>query len=265
MRGEQYLKVVGYIWEKAEPVFKRHGSTILTGVGVAGVVVTAVSSAKATPKAIELLDKAEEKKGAELTKMEKFKAAAPAYIPTALIGASTIACVVGSRVLDKRKQAALIAAYKVLDESYKEYRDKTTELFGESVDTKIKEEVAKDKYDQAEVETRAHHTDALLFYDQYSNRYFWRTMQEVREAEYHFNRNFALRGYAELNEFYEFLFLDPTEYGATVGWSMEAGGVFYGYSWVDFYHKYHPSDDPDTPAYYTIEMPFSPTADFMDY
>lgn len=104
-----------------------------------------------------------------------------------------------------------------------------------------------------------------MFFDSFSNRYFWSTIEDVREAEYHFNRNLALRGYAELNEFYEFLGLEPTAFGATVGWSLEAGAAFYGYSWVDFYHEYYPSDDPDIPPYYTICVPFGPTADFMDY
>ena len=51
----------------------------------------------------------------------------------------------------------------------------------------------------------------------------------------------------------------------TVGRSREAGGVFYGYSWVDFYHDFHESEGPDMSAYYTIRMPFNPTADFLDY
>lgn len=109
------------------------------------------------------------------------------------------------------------------------------------------------------------YTDSLLFFDELSNRYFWSSIEEVREAEYHFNRNLALRGYAELNELYDFLGLEPTAFGATVGWSLEAGVEFYGYSWVDFYHECHESDDPDVKTYYTIHMPFGPTADYLDF
>lgn len=87
----------------------------------------------------------------------------------------------------------------------------------------------------------------------------------MQDAEYHINRNLALRGYVELNEFYEFLGLEPTAFGSEVGWSTEAGAQWYGYSWIDFYHEYYESDDPDIPSYYTICTPFGPTADFMMY
>ncbi len=41
---------------------KKNAGTILTCIGAVGVVATAVMSAKATPKAIELLEKAEAEK-----------------------------------------------------------------------------------------------------------------------------------------------------------------------------------------------------------
>ena len=59
--------------------------------------------------------------------------------------------------------------------------------------------------------------------------------------------------------------MEPTAYGAEVGWSMGAGGAFYGYSWVDFYIERHKSKDPNKPSYYTINMSFGSTADYMDY
>ena len=53
--------------------------------------------------------------------------------------------------------------------------------------------------------------------------------------------------------------------GDVVGWSLDAGLETYGYSWVDFYHEYYDSGDPEIPSYYTISMPFGPTADYLDY
>lgn len=88
-------------------------------------------------------------------------------------------------------------------------------------------------------------------------------MDDVIEAEYHFNRNFALRDYADLNELYSFLGLPQTEYGATVGWGRYAGESVYGYQWVDFVHiKEHMDDGTE---YYRISIPFGPTADYLDY
>ena len=37
----------------------------------------------------------------------------------------------------------------------------------------------------------------------------------------------------------------------------------YGYQWIDFDHVKDVLDDGT--EYYRIEMPFSPTADYMDY
>lgn len=259
MRGVPSVQKAIY---KATGYLKKESPTILTGLGVAGVVITAVVTARSTVKAVKRIEEAEEQKGEKLTTKEVVKVAGPAYIPAVIAGAVTITFIVSANEINKKRQQALIEAYTALNESYQEYRDKVKEEYGEEVDEKVREEIARDK----KVPEQEHHSsNALLFFDEHSNRYFWKTMAEVNEAEYHLNRNFALRGYAELNEFYEFLGLGPTAYGAEVGWSMEAGEIFYGYTWIDFYHKYHEAKGPDKPAYYTIEMPFGPTADFMSY
>lgn len=259
MSGVQSLQKAFY---RTTGYLKKESPTILTAVGVVGIAVTAVLTAKGTVKALKRLEEAKERKGEELTKKEVVKVAAPAYIPAAIAGVTTASCVIGSNVINQKRQAALISAYTTLNQSFEDYKAKVGDIYGEEADEKVREEIARDK----EVPEQEHHSsNALLFYDEYSNRYFWKTMAEVNEAEYHLNRNFALRGYAELNEFYEFLGLGPTAYGAEVGWSIEAGEVFYGYTWIDFYHKYHKAEGPDKPEYYTIEMPFGPTADFLSY
>lgn len=259
MRGVQSLQKTFY---RATGYLKKESPTILTGLGVAGVVITAVATGVATVKAVKRVEEAEQEKGEKLTKKEVVKVAGPVYIPAVVAGAATIACIIGSNEINKKRQQALIEAYNALNESYLEYKDKVKEVYGEEADEKVREQIAREK----DIPEQDHQSsNALLFFDEHSNRYFWKTMAEVNEAEYHLNRNFALRGYAELNEFYEFLGLGPTAYGAEVGWSMEAGGMFYGYTWIDFYHKYHEAKGPDKPAYYTIEMPFGPTADFMSY
>lgn len=265
MRGETLLRNLG---NTIQPLFKKHGSVILTSVSAVGVVATAVLAAKETPKAMERLEVAKKEKGEELTKFEKVKVATPAYIPAIAMGTATIACIVGNHVYNEKKQAALIAAYTALDTSFKEYKEKVEEVHGEGADNEIKEAVARGKYEHVKEEVqndKPDGKDVYLFFDEYSNRYFWKSFNEVEDAMYHFNRNFALRGYADLNELYEFLQIGPTAYGAEVGWSIGASDAFYGYSWIDYYIKEHHSDDPDNPTYYTIVLPFSPTADFMDY
>ena len=110
---------------------KRNATNILTGLGGIGVVATSVMAVKVTPKALTLLEEAEAKKGEKLTKIETVQVAGTVYIPPILIGASTIACIFGANVLNKRQQAALMSAYILLDNSFKEYKNKVNELYGE--------------------------------------------------------------------------------------------------------------------------------------
>jgi hypothetical protein len=211
----------------------RNSSTILTCVGGVGVVVTAVLTAKATPKALKLVEEAKEEKE-DLSKFEIVRTAAPAYIPAVIAGAATIACIFGANILNKRQQAAIMSAYALLDSSYKDYRDKVQELYGEDADTKVKEGVAKDKYEDNGVSTTP---GKHLFYDEFSKRYFESTISDVLRAEYHINRDLSMRDYATVNEFYEYLGLDPIPSGDALGWSTGMNFDYYWQSWIDFGHS----------------------------
>lgn len=68
----------------------RNASTILTCLGDVGVVATAVLAVKATPKAMRLINEAEEEKGKTLTRMETVKATWKPYIPAVVTGAVLI-------------------------------------------------------------------------------------------------------------------------------------------------------------------------------
>lgn len=80
--------------------------TILTVVASVGVIVTTITSVQATPKAIKLLKEAELEKGENLSKVEIIRVAGPSYIPSALLGISTIVCIFGANVLNQKKQAS---------------------------------------------------------------------------------------------------------------------------------------------------------------
>lgn len=155
---------------------KLHASTILTCLGAAGVIATSIAAVKATPKAEMLLREAEEEKGDKLTLLEMVQTAGPAYIPSFLIGASTIACIFGANVLNTRQQATLMSAYGLLETSYKEYSKKVKELYGEEADNKVKEEVTKEHYTEIP-ETIPE--GKQLFFDFKTLNYFESTMDEV--------------------------------------------------------------------------------------
>lgn len=249
---------------------KRNASTILTCVGGAGVVITAVLAAKAAPKATKRLERAEEKKGEVLSNTEKIKIAGPVYIPAIVTGVGTIACIFGANVLNKRNQAALVSAYALIDSSYKEYKNKLKELYGEEAHEKIVNAIAIEKTEDiyihseclcngCDLTTDESCGDEILFYDEFGSRYFESTIEKVITAEYHLNRNFTLRGCAVLNEFYEFLGLETTDYGSVVGWAVNDEELY----WIDFNHRKVTMDDGL--ECYIIETPWEPSAEYIDY
>lgn len=260
MKGTQTLQKL-YFGSKR--YLKHNSSTILTCIGAVGLVMTAVSTAKATPKAIKNLQKAKEEKGEDLTKLEVLISAGPAYIPSVVIGASTIACIFGANVLNKRQQAAITSAYAFVDNSYKKYRSKLTELYGEETDIQIRDAIIKDECKDIDVWAPGcgaidRKGEKRLF--GYNGRYFESTMESVINAEYHFNRNFSLRGDASLNEIYEFLGLSPTEEGAVLGWSCTQLIEDWEMTWIDFDHRLTTLDNGE--ECYIIDNPIPPIMDY---
>lgn len=219
---------------------KRNSSTILTATGAVGVVATSVMAVKTTPKAMRLLNEAKEEKGEELTRFEAVRVAGPAYIPAILTGVGTIACIFVANALNKRQQAALMSAYALLDNSYKEYKVKVEELYGEEGRDRIREEIAKDKFEDAEMEVSR---DKQLFYDEFSRRYFESTIEAVQKAEYDLNRDIQTQGYATLSEFYERLGIEDYDDDRMLGWSERENFARYWKSWVDFSHTKVELDD----------------------
>ena len=239
---------------------KRNGSTILTCMGGVGVVATTIMAVKATPKALKVIEAVKEEKGDDLTKIEIVKAAGPAYIPSIAMGVTTIACIFGANVLNKRQQASLMSAYALLDNSYKDYRAKVKDLYGDVVDEKIKTEIAKDKYEENDISVEE---GKQLFYDDYSGRYFESTLMDLANAEYRLNRDLIMRGYVYLNEFYEYLDIPPIESGYKLGWSPDANLDYYWQEWIDFSHKKVVMDDGLECL--IVTMLSEPILDFEDY
>lgn len=233
---------------------RKYSPVALSCVASAGVVVTAIAAAKATPRAVALVYADSRKKHDgdpyAYTKKEAFIAAWKCYIPAVAFGASTIACIMGANALNRRQQAALTSAYALVQSSYKEYKDKLKELYGEEAHNAIVNSIAKEKCKDISI--------SRTFYDSFSQRYFESTIEKVIQAEYHLNRNFMFAGVIPLNDFYEFLGLEKTELGDAVGWSSCNGDIY----WIDFNH--HRLTLDDGMEIYVIDMVFEPTAEWME-
>lgn len=232
--------------------FKRNSSLMLSILGAAGVVVTAVTAVRATPKALSLIDEAEKEKGEALSKTEIIVTAGGVYIPSLLIGVSTIACVLSAAVLSRRQQASLMSAYALLNRSYREYRQKLKELYGEDAHKNIVDSIAKEHCEDTHIycsgaiynstlDVDSEHDPEIIrtFYDCYSKRYFETTLSKVIQAEYHLNRNYMLWGEITVNEFYDFLGIKGIKDGDGIGWVVNDDF----YYWVDFNHRLNVLDD----------------------
>ena len=252
---------VNKLMQHSKMFLKRNSSTILTCVGGAGVVATSIMAVKATPKALRLLDAKTEEKGEKLTAWETIKIAGPSYIPSVITGTATIACIFGANALNKRQQAALMSAYALLDNSYKEYKNKVGELYGEDAKDRVREEIAKDKYVDEEVSLTD--DNKQLFFDEYSGRYFEATMEDVIKAEYNLNRKLADWYGVYLNEFYEMLGVDPVDYGDHLGWNSAEVYDTQWSNWIDFNHKKVTMDDGL--ECYILSWSVDPTFGFEDY
>lgn len=158
---------------------KRHSSTILTTIGAIGVVATAVIAVKDTPKALRILDEAEQEKGEELTVKEKIVTAGPVYIPAIAVGISTIACIFGANTLNKRNQAALMSAYALLDQSYKDYKRKVSDIYGEDADKKIIEEVAKEELEPRDNMDDTDESNVVTIFDGTTMRSFESVLDRI--------------------------------------------------------------------------------------
>lgn len=213
---------------------KRNGSTILTVIGAAGVIGTAVLTGVGTIKAVKLAE--QNPSFEETTVLEKVKVVWKPYIPATIAGATSILCIFGANGLSKKQLSALVSMYALAANSFSKYRQKAKELYGDDADEKIMEAVKADEQERR-------HDDILLFYDVYSSQYFNRSMAEVIDAEYNLNREFILSGGVKLNDFYELLGLDPIDRADRVGWKMDDEYDFYECQWIDFDHEFITTDD----------------------
>lgn len=231
---------------KTNLFLKRNSSTILTGVGVIGVIATAVSAAVATPKALRRIHKEGYKRS--LTKWERVKLAAPAYIPTALIGASTITCVLGANILNKRHQAALTSAYALLDTSYKEYKQKVKDIYGEESQNRIMQDLYDDKQEELPIPEEGRQ----IFFDFFSLQFFESSIADIKKAERFVNSCLRRRGYVSLGEFYDELGIECTDTDCALGWSTNLG-----YDKVEFTVEVVTDGGKDEK--YVLNMPIEPT------
>lgn len=243
---------------------KKFSPEILIVLGTVGIVSAAVMACKATTKINEVIeDHEEEREKIEYIKEEAIIMAsndaekiyameaaktqmAKAYIktgfnfvklygPSVTLGAASISMIIGSHYILKRRNVALMAAYKALNTTFNEYRKRVASEFGEdkerSLHAKVKQE--KNGKETQNVIDKPEFSEYARFFDE-------GCLQHTNDPEY--NKTYLLcqqnyandllrtRGHVFLNEVYDMLGMERSKAGQVVGWVVGDDGDGY----IDF-------------------------------
>lgn len=216
-------------------VIKRHSPEILTGIGIAGMIFASVNAVKATPKALQLVDEKEIKEGKRLTNSEIVKTTWKCYVPAAVTGVCSIACLIGASSVNAKRNAALATAYTISETALKEYKEKAVEVVGTKKEQAIRDAVAKDKLEKANVQNRefiATGRGETPCFEPLTNTCFKSDIETLRKAENNLNKQMRDEVRITLNEFLQEIGLDPCDdsIGENLGWDIDKGYIELDYS-----------------------------------
>ena len=260
----EIMKSVNGVASKTIMKLKKHSPEILVVAGIAGTVVSAVLACKATTKVAEILD---ETKGTLDTIHEGMKTGAingqeyttedgkkdtvvvyaqtgmklaKLYGPAIILGTLSITSILTSNNILRKRNVALGAAYAAIDKSFKEYRGRVIERFGEQVDTELKYGIKAKKFEEIEVDPETGkekkvkktvmvadpnlQSDYAVYFDSKSRNYetnpdYNRMFLKAQQA--FANDKLQTRGHLFLNEVLDDLDLPRTPAGQIVGWTKD--------------------------------------------
>ena len=228
---------ISAIAKSAQLWLSKHSPEILTGLGIAGMVTTAVLAVKATPKAMKLIEEKKEELQLEpedkLTVSETVKAAWKPYIPAVVTGAVSITCLVGASSVNLRRNTALAAAYHLSETALSEYREQVIDTIGER-----KEKNIRDKVDKARVERNPLNDNEIIItgdgdtlcFDYHSGQYFKSSIDKLKKVENELNSRMLREDYISLNDFYDEIGLPFTRMGEDLGWHVTKGLIEFRFS-----------------------------------
>ncbi|WP_289621892.1 DUF6353 family protein [Bacteroides congonensis] len=266
---------------------KKHSPEILMAAGVAGVIVSAVMACKATLKVDAVMDETKEKMdkihtaeengpteaGEDYSKEDAKKDTvivyaqtglqlAKTYAPAVAIGALSIASILASNNILRKRNVALTAAYTVLDTDFKNYRSRVIEKFGKEIDRELKYNIKAEKVSATEVDAETGkekkvkknafvvNPSDVSGYARFFEKYtvdedgnsilnpHWEPNNEynimfIKAQENYANDLLRAKKRLFLNDVYEMLGLPRTKAGQVVGWVYDKDNPV-GDNYVDF-------------------------------
>jgi hypothetical protein len=234
----------------------KHSPTILTVVGIAGLLTAGVIAAKQTLKLEATLDNSNARlenvkhhvEEGDATQRDVNKAVIANsvdlvklyWLPVTLGIASGTVILVGHSILHKRN-LALVGAYATLQEAYNNYRQRVVEEYGAEADEKFRYGIRDVvELDDNGKKTKSQTVDPTFDYvfsfgpenDNWNgvhehNLFFVTRFQQI------FNDKLQVRGHVFLNDVLRALGMEDTKAGAVTGWVWKnPTGVSDGY--IDF-------------------------------
>lgn len=267
---EKFVNVYNGVKGKVE----KHSPEILMGVGVVGVVTGTVMACRATLKLNDILEEAQEtrdkikevasnpnyedkyteedaKKDLTINYVQTGVKVAKLYAPAVAVGVAGVGCVLASHDIMKKRNVALSAAYLTVDKSFKEYKQRVVDRFGEEVEKEIRygikaEEIVETVTDEEGNETTVTETVKTMNPTLYSDyaRFFdeaspcWQNDPEynlmfLRAQQQYANDLLRAKGRLFLNDVYDMLGIEKTKAGQIVGWVYDRENPN-GDNFVDF-------------------------------
>lgn len=260
----EIMKSVNGVASKTVMKLKKHSPEILVVAGIAGTVVSAVLACKATTKVAEILDETkgtldtihegmetgaingqeytteDGKKDTIVVYAQTGMKLAKLYAPAIILGTLSITSILASNNILHKRNVALGAAYAAIDKSFKEYRGRVIERFGEQVDTELKYGIKAKKFEEIEVDPETGkekkvkktvmvadpnlQSDYAVYFDSKSRNYetnpdYNRMFLKAQQA--FANDKLQTRGHLFLNEVLDDLDLPRTPAGQIVGWTKD--------------------------------------------
>lgn len=260
----EIMKSVNGVTSKAVMKLKKHSPEILVVAGIAGTVVSAVLACKATTKVAEILDETkgtldtihdgmetgaingqeytteDGKKDTVVVYAQTGMKLAKLYGPAIILGTLSITSILASNNILRKRNVALGVAYAAIDKSFKEYRGRVIERFGEQVDTELKYGIKAKKFEEIEVDPETGkekkvkktvmvadpnlQSDYAVYFDSKSRNYetnpdYNRMFLKAQQA--FANDKLQTRGHLFLNEVLDDLDLPRTPAGQIVGWTKD--------------------------------------------
>lgn len=261
----EIMKSVNGVTSKAVMKLKKHSPEILVVAGVVGAVASAVIACKATTKVSRINEEAKDsidtihesaekgvtpagetysvedsKKDLSIVYVQTGIKYAKLYAPAVILGTLSITSILASNNILRKRNIAIGAAYAAIDKSFKEYRGRVIERFGEQVDHELKYNLKAKKFEEIEVDPETGkekkvkknvtvadpnlQSDYAVYFDQNSrnyetnmdyNRMFLKAQQQFA------NDKLQTRGHIFLNEVLDDLDLPRSPAGQIVGWTAD--------------------------------------------